>query len=642
MPIKKSVTNNSLYPVLDANELFFKHPRRVAFLKKLQPDTGLQDSAFQELYSRTLTNFVELVQAFPSHVGGKPGSLMDESILRAASALKYYRTASISFSVEEAFAIFTAALFADIGKVISLHAVMLSNERGEFIAQWTPTDGSIVGRAQFYKLRPLGGWTFLGSAATHLLARQCIPEIGFALIAQDRGRLTRWLQGFFNDTESTTELGDALKPFYAFKLQQQAVEHLPSVNLPVLHPPQTALGEQFADWLGAGLRDNTISEALYFLLPSGMLVLKLWELLQLFCQKGNGEFQYLYKSQSLDWRVVFRQFTRLGFTRRLTINHSKLPETLSKELTERMANMRAFFTGVDINAENSLALEQEKLRRIRPEEAPLWDELSAEDMLLLELFYFYYGVVPSFTQKRETLVKKPAVAAASRMIKPGKFFTRAAGGNTPECGAGEAVQPSEQIAAPLPQPQAPAADQPPPAIAPQPLPENNYDHPAVIAERAAYQPPPAYNPAVVPPDDYIPPPAYNPAVVPPEDYIPPPAYNPDADPPIEDNRNHPAVLAEQANYQPPPAFNPDFEEERRPPPYNPYAGEPVAQLQPQMFVGMVIPNPELLFWQHPLPAPVQNLRPMNPVLFRLEDPLEQRLAEWRAAHPEMKPPQRGR
>jgi hypothetical protein len=342
---KKSPTSDVvLYPVLKADDLLLTDFKRRRFIRKINEYTGLEHSLYQTLYETTIVRFVELVQALPYQNGGIPGGLMDYSLEHAVAAIRHYHeSAEGDFSPLYAYALFTAALFQNVGKIISQQTVMISDAEGKFIAEWLPFEGSLLAvKAKYYKFRRLDSrWVKLGQSAAPLLARQCMPEPGFEWIASDSEIFSLWMAVLRGEKEQSGEFLNGLQLSNLIGLRAKK-DRLPPLMVSPTRPVQTAAGEDFVAWLNAGLNDGSIlvntSDASVHISAQGELLLE------------AGIFQEFCKvyGRSTGWAVVCKQFNMLGLTKSDGENvefekfFSKAPVTISNE-NIALANPTGFF-----------------------------------------------------------------------------------------------------------------------------------------------------------------------------------------------------------------------------------------------------------------------------------------------------------
>lgn len=336
----------ALYPVLTIDDLLLADPKRRNFFTRMSQHSGLEPSMHQALYESTITQFVELVQALPYQIGGKAGGLLDYSLERAGTALRHYRqSAGTNFTPLYAYALFTAALFQDVGKIISQQAVMISDAQGKFIAEWNPFEGSMVQRKEkYYKLRTISNqWLSLGQSVTPLLARQCMPPPGFEWIASDYKILAMWMGVLTGDAESEGELIHWLQLAYKMIGDLPKKDQLPGLEIKSTRPVQTAVGEDFIAWLSEGLGNGTIPvntpDANVHVVLDGLILL----------QAGIfKEFQQIY-GKGVDWMVACKQFNCLGYTKLSGDDllfdkfFSKTTEAISAENAARAPKAGMFF-----------------------------------------------------------------------------------------------------------------------------------------------------------------------------------------------------------------------------------------------------------------------------------------------------------
>lgn len=317
-PTAEAVSEVVLYPVLDAERLLHADLARRHFMQKISRYANLEEVVYHELYAKTLAQFAECVQALPSQVGSKPGSLLDHSIERATAALRSYRQVTSAkasagegsdFSDLYAYTLFTAALFQDIGKVISQQVVMISDVDGKHIEEWHPFEGSLTAiEAHHYKCRILDDrWLTLGKAATPLLAQKNMSTFGFEWIASDPKMFALWIAILTGDEERERELLQFLQLPYKWFRDIPIQDHLLDLEVEATRPLQTALAEEFLNWLKKQLESERLlantEKAEVHGLADGELLIEA-ELLKKYCNEKN-----------IGVAVLSRQLHALGLTR---------------------------------------------------------------------------------------------------------------------------------------------------------------------------------------------------------------------------------------------------------------------------------------------------------------------------------------
>lgn len=209
---KKKITHRDPVPILSADHLLATEKRQQA-LTDMRGLLSLPDEEFERIFLKVTENFAEFVQNLPetersyyANIGG----LLDHALERASLSLFLCRTyllpedATLS-SVSESemlwvYAVYTAALLYDIGKIATKHIITLTDEKGSDIKSWLPYDGPMTRENASHYVYSFGEEHHdrMRWLVTPLLARQILPEEGFAWIAGDTDVLESWL-GLLSD-----------------------------------------------------------------------------------------------------------------------------------------------------------------------------------------------------------------------------------------------------------------------------------------------------------------------------------------------------------------------------------------------------------------------------------------------------------
>lgn len=309
---KKAVQNYTeatLFPVLRVNHLVPKSDR-MRFLAKLNETLQLPTEHFQALYSDLLDRFIEFVQILPSLYGGYLGSLIFESMHRAHMAIQLlYDTADNRPDPLYAYAVFSMALLLDVNRVMSSQKVVISDDLGNYLVDWCPFNGSMVGQGEYFKIREYHGH---GEAFLHsvnpLLAQKVMPDVGLAWLASDSQIFDMWLQVLTGHEEWAGPLGQLLKLLRKLLAELGLLGEIDArlVDVEGWQPEASAGAEQFLKWLKDGLEDGSISvnkeDSLVHVTDEG-LWLQVPEIYHAF-NKTYASFR--------DWHVLQAHFNNLG------------------------------------------------------------------------------------------------------------------------------------------------------------------------------------------------------------------------------------------------------------------------------------------------------------------------------------------
>ncbi len=278
-------------------------------IQKIKAYSGIKGKHHKVLYQQLVTDFAAFVQAIPLIPEGKPGTLLTYSVERAAKSLeKYHQANEKDMDIRFAYALFTAALFQNAGKVIGQQKVSICDSEGRAIEDWLPHSGPMPEDA-YYRVWFLDDqWFSISKFSTPLLARQIMPA-GFNWIAEDLPIYKMWLEALVG--EGDEDENKLLKFFAMVDPGEGGGKRLPATVIKPLQPKATVDGDAFLEWLMDGLDSGKIStnktDSLVFVLPSGELFL-VWSIFQEFSKQHPGH---------LEWEKVCEQFTQLGMTSNL-------------------------------------------------------------------------------------------------------------------------------------------------------------------------------------------------------------------------------------------------------------------------------------------------------------------------------------
>lgn len=223
--LSPSIKNNpssgtKTFPVLSAN-LLLADTKYQQLLENLKNLVSMSPPDFEKYYLKVIHHFAEFVQQLPetkisyySHSAG----ILDHGLERAYLALSQCRAYFVpqestqqELSAEQSlwcYAVFTAGLLADIGKVVTRHAVYLCERDGQLQTKWDPYSGSMLGQGKYYIYEFEDSYRIpLQNGLTPLLAYQLLTQTddaqkkspqhdgfahGFAWIASNPDVLEAW------------------------------------------------------------------------------------------------------------------------------------------------------------------------------------------------------------------------------------------------------------------------------------------------------------------------------------------------------------------------------------------------------------------------------------------------------------------
>lgn len=264
---QQTFSEKNIFPILPASSLLASSKRK-KILSDIKFLAELPEEHYQALYQQLIDNFAATVQVLPTNNEARLFSLLDEGLLRGLYILQIQQSGNSKTKPEAIinYALFSAALLFDIGYTIENRMVIISDEQGGFIREWFPYQGALNSNSndQYYKIRRSGGippWVCRRIAV--MLARQIMPTIGFEWISSDAFVFNSWLTLLLDDKEGAGALGllfthveDKLKDF---RETQAFFDLLDLSDIEIMEPKETALGEEFIEWIKKGIESGSIS-----------------------------------------------------------------------------------------------------------------------------------------------------------------------------------------------------------------------------------------------------------------------------------------------------------------------------------------------------------------------------------------------
>lgn len=199
-----STPHIEIYPVLKADVLL-KEDRRNSWLSALPDLIATSPMNYKLYYLPVLENFAEFVQNLPETAHGffsHSGGFLDHGLERAVQAMKIsqgYAQADAQADVAQEitglwnYAIYTAALLFDVGKLVTKSIVTLRRQNMQRFRIWNPFEGSMLHFAAHYSYEfAAENFDALRRQVTPLVAKQMMPELGFSWLSSDKDILREW------------------------------------------------------------------------------------------------------------------------------------------------------------------------------------------------------------------------------------------------------------------------------------------------------------------------------------------------------------------------------------------------------------------------------------------------------------------
>lgn len=310
-PVKKNISECSLFPIATADVLLSSKQRKI-IIKNIRQLIDISDEHFDILYQSLINNFVEFVQLLPTNSEDRLGSLIDNGLLRSLFALQLQTNEAENHQPDPlmVYALFSVSLLLDIGFVTNNYTVMISEKDGTFIEEWLPSKGKMQqSNGGYYRIRYGGGMSLeLSRKIVLILVQQLMPPAGFNWIAQDQDIFSDWIDIFNNEKEATNDLKSYIDLANKKISNEPQKDFFLEANTGEIIPEETALGEEFIEWLKNELTNKTIGINTYdsniHVIENG-LFLEIPEVINKFCLKSS--------KNPIFAATLFMQLKKIGF-----------------------------------------------------------------------------------------------------------------------------------------------------------------------------------------------------------------------------------------------------------------------------------------------------------------------------------------
>ena len=245
----------SIFPVQSSTKLL-SSVKRQSHLSTIKSLLHLQPKIYDNVCYTVIQACTEFMQSLPESQRGlfaQDGGFLDHALERTARALTlclaYFLPEEKTFhsvSLQQwkwVYAVFTAALCLDLGKIAVKYQVKLCQKQGQVIDEWIPYTGTMLGKSGFYKFEyRKENRDNLCRRVTPLLARQVLDTAssfsnnkisemkGFNLIASDTNVLEAWLSILGAENHRITEPLMSIIPQADIETIEEHIKTLKTAN----------------------------------------------------------------------------------------------------------------------------------------------------------------------------------------------------------------------------------------------------------------------------------------------------------------------------------------------------------------------------------------------------------------------------
>ena len=247
-----------ILPVVQS-EALTKDTNFSGIIRQLRDLCDLSEEYFSLLYEATLEYFAAYVQVLPSKMENNLCSLWIEGLARAVMALKiYFDENPEGHDPLYIFAVFSAALLAELGHLVTHQRIIICDEAGQYIDDWRPFEGPLTKCADFYRFYPLSvAYQRLDVAVTQQMVRQILPHVAFVWLTSDLLVYADWLDALAGDARQGGRIARALSLVRREDIYS-LIHSLDAIKLETTFSEENQLAETFFTWLKEGIGQGNI------------------------------------------------------------------------------------------------------------------------------------------------------------------------------------------------------------------------------------------------------------------------------------------------------------------------------------------------------------------------------------------------
>jgi hypothetical protein len=254
-----SYQQGKVIPVLSAG-LLLRSPGHQALIDEIRLRIDLPDDQFNLLYLGFINCFAEFVQLLPVKSNARLGTLLNEGLLRGLNALHYLVENYKEADSLSCYALFTGAVLYDVAKTLTKQRVFITQKGGTHIADWVFSRGSLQEQgAEWYKIFPYrANFSRLRDPLSILLAQQILPREGYEWISSHWSVFVDWLELLCQIGGLVGKRFNKILDIIRSHEEVLYLTHLPEVEVELRHPEDTAVADEFFQWLDRELAEEKL------------------------------------------------------------------------------------------------------------------------------------------------------------------------------------------------------------------------------------------------------------------------------------------------------------------------------------------------------------------------------------------------
>ena len=308
---KTNKAKTKIYRILSSDRILGARAYSILF-EKIRKNIALTDDRFELLYMPLLNAFALYVQTLRDYSKKNNPNFINVGLERSIYITsEYLKNHGEDVDFRYIYAIFTAALLVDVGKIDFRKKIHICTQSGTFVREWQPVLGDYLpDLGTFYKIRDsVEECEQMSNLITPILAKIIIPQLGLICLREEP-QLFAWflavLCGDDRGKDSFTNEMRILNQNFIKQFEKNRILH--DIEEDVIYSDELNAGEEFWKWLEKKIQKDKINKkgSGLYKVQSGVLID-----IEVFAQ----EFSSIYSDSFPSWTVVMQQFNNLGIAK---------------------------------------------------------------------------------------------------------------------------------------------------------------------------------------------------------------------------------------------------------------------------------------------------------------------------------------
>jgi hypothetical protein len=299
----------TIYRVLDADKLLGTNSHK-KILERISKDLAGCNEKYNILYLPLIEGFAQYVQTLRDVSKKNNYRMLNLGLERAEFiTTEFVKNKGDKYDHTYVFAVFSATLLLDIGRIDFLRRIHICNQDGAFIGEWEPILGqSIYKVAKYYKIREsVEEHIAMHNLISPILAANIVPAIGMVSLRNNQQLFAWWLAFLAKNENGKDAFANEMKIYNKKFLEKHTKQKLDDVSDEILKSEKLADSEKFWAWLKDKLKEDkskvNAKDSKAHKVADGVYI-DIESYAKEFCDK--------YSSKAASYALLAKQFNSLG------------------------------------------------------------------------------------------------------------------------------------------------------------------------------------------------------------------------------------------------------------------------------------------------------------------------------------------